>query len=389
MSSLILLLIVLSIFFCCRFYLQHPQRRVPISVTGAKQRPPVARNLTALDFGKIKPYQGDPTQDVPAYSRSWKGSRYLMTMGIRKLDVNDWLIIDDLYPSAHRDKVARLQTPEREVVFQYLDGTYEACLEGLEIIVRYLTTRYPHVFVLEGDYVVNNIVGERYRIQEPMDKHPLEVASLLVYEDVHILQEGSDQLYSLRASAMSFPPGWTAEERIGMPIRELHAPIPTWKEKLQVSMERSVKIACMYFVNMKVGGGVQRNNLFMQPTHENYHPGRLDAYPPCHSIKQVHLRMELQSLMRMPKTRALLFTVHPWIIPVTDLANEPDKLEILWSQIRTYPDNFAEYKLRHLWGDVFEEFAKTVLNKASPQPRDEEGGGNSSARAPSKPATGF
>ncbi|OAG42112.1 hypothetical protein AYO21_03566 [Fonsecaea monophora] len=375
MSLLILLLIVLSIFFWCRSYLQHPKRRVPISVTGAKQRPPVASNLTALDFGKIKPYQGDPTRDVPAYSRSWKGSRYLMTMGIRKLDVNDWLIIDDLYPSEHRDKVARLQTPEREVVFQYLDGTYEACLEGLEIIVRYLTTRYPHVFVLEGDYVVNNLMGERYRIQEPMDKHPLEVASLLVYEDVHILQEGSDQLYSLSVTLNHFI---QAAELISRMC--VVGPTPEFAD--------TGHAFCRYFVNMKVGGGVQRNNLFMQPTHENYHPGRLDAYPPCHSIKQVHLRMELQSLMRMPKTRALLFTVHPWIIPVTDLANEPDKLEILWSQIRTYPENFAEYKLRHLWGDVFEEFAKTVLNKAGPHPRDEEGG-NSSARAPSKPAIGF
>ncbi len=197
MYTILYLLAALAMLFCCRRYLQ-PLKQAYRRGDDTKQGKAEVRKLTPLDFDKIIPCREDPTRDVPAYSRSWKGARYLMTMGIRKLDVNDWLIFDDLYPAEHRDKVKRLNSEaERPILFQHLDGTYEACKEGLEVIVRYLTTRYPTMFVVDGEYVVNKCLGEQYRFQEPMDMHPLEVASLLVYEDVHILQEGQDQLYSL------------------------------------------------------------------------------------------------------------------------------------------------------------------------------------------------
>ncbi|EXJ56281.1 uncharacterized protein A1O5_12548 [Cladophialophora psammophila CBS 110553] len=108
-----------------------------------------------------------------------------MTMGIGKLNVDDWIIYDNLFLDEHKQKLERLQDPEvRPIIFQHQDGTYEASKEALGIIIRYITTRYPDIFKVEGDYLHIPSLGELYRIQEPFDRHPLEVAGLIVYEDV-------------------------------------------------------------------------------------------------------------------------------------------------------------------------------------------------------------
>ncbi|KIW31362.1 uncharacterized protein PV07_03018 [Cladophialophora immunda] len=275
----------------------------------------------ALDYGKITPYSGIPIHDEPSWPRAWKPGPWQMTMGIRKLDVDDWIIYDSLFLDEHKQKLKRLQDPEvRPIIFQHQDGTYEASKEALGIIVQYITTRYPDMFKVDGDYLHILPLGESYRIQEPFDRHPLEIAGLIVYEDVYVLLKGPDDIYYL------------------------------------------------FFLKLKEGGGVQRNNQFIQTTPAIYHPEPLDDYPVCTSIDQVHIRIELQSLMRMPETQGLLFTIHPWVLPVKDLANEPRNLELLWSHARSFPESFSRYKLRHLWGGVLEEFAQKTLGKEAPDP---------------------
>ncbi|OAP54275.1 hypothetical protein AYL99_11376 [Fonsecaea erecta] len=299
-------------------------------------------------------------------------------MGIRKLNVDDWIIYDNLFLDEHRRKFERLQDPEvRPVIFQCQDGTYEASKEALAIIVQYITTRYPDMFQVDGDYLQIPSLGESYRIREPFDRHPLEIAGLIVYEDVYVLQKGPDDIYYLKACFLSFPPGWHLRDRIGYPLFKMHQAVPHWKEKLQKPMER-------FFLKLKEGGGVQRNNQFIQTTPAIYHPAPLDDYPVCTSIDQVHIRIELQSLMRMPETQALLFTIHPWVLPVKELAHEPGNLEKLWSHARSFPDSFSRYKLRHLWGGVLDEFARQTLGKEVPDPELEAEADAFTLRQPSR-----
>lgn len=62
---------------------------------------------------------------------------------------------------------------------------------------------------------------------------------------------------------------------------------------------------------------------------------------------------------------------------MTTLREEPAQLESLWDHIRHFPPDVADYKCRHLWGDVFEEFCRDVLGKNDPHiVNDEEKDGN-------------
>lgn len=62
-----------------------------------------------------------------------------------------------------------------------------------------------------------------------------------------------------------------------------------------------------------------------------------------------------------------MFTVRTYLTPMTELCKEPEQLEALWDHVRNWPEDVAEYKCYHLWGDVFEKFCREVLGKENPE----------------------
>ncbi|KAL4963738.1 heme-dependent oxidative N-demethylase family protein [Aspergillus stella-maris] len=280
-------------------------------------------------------------------------------MALRKMDINNWLNYDKLFDSEHAAKVAMVRGPNPELYVDYLDGIDDAVLELLETIVDYVTTRFPDMFRADAEYVYIDHLNEKYRIREPFELHPLAVVGLLVHDDVYVLKKGLRDLYYMRGVFLGCPSGWRVQQRIGWPLHQIHDDVPMWKEKLQRSMER-------FFLNLRPDKAIQRNNLFIQPVGGIFHVVPFDRQPKCTSYEQVHIRTELQSLQRLPRSQANIFTVRTYLTPLTELRKEPEQLEALWDHVRSFPKDIAEYKCHHLWGDVSEEFCREVLGKNDP-----------------------
>lgn len=177
--------------------------------------------------------------------------------------------------------------------------------------------------------------------------------------DIYGWKKGLHSNDSSRGAFLSCPSGWRLQQRVGWQMHQIHDAIPLWKEKLQASMHK-------FFLNLKPSKAIQRNNLFIQPVGGIFHLVPFEERPKCDSIDQVHIRTELQSLFRLPRSRANIFTVRTYLTPITELEHEPEQLEALWDHTRNFPDSIAAYKCHHLWGDVFEEFCRRVLGKADP-----------------------
>lgn len=122
-----------------------------------------------------------------------------------------------------------------------------------------------------------------------------------------------------------------------------------------------------FFLNLQPDKAIQRNNLFIQPVGKIFHIVPFEENPKCESIDQVHIRTELQTLLRLPRSRANVFTVRTYLTPATELRHESEQLEALWDHIRNFPSDTALYKCHHLWGEVFEQFCREVLGKNDPQ----------------------
>ncbi|KAI9772422.1 MAG: hypothetical protein M1840_000625 [Geoglossum simile] len=270
--------------------------------------------------------------------RLFKSGEYHLTMGLRKLDEN-WLTVDD---NCHQLK-AELLTGSKSKVLQCLPGSESACLEVLEAVLDFLIEKWPDVFERFGansNFVRNNKTGEEFNLDEDL---PLEVAARLVAEDLNVLEESGED-YILTASATCFPIGWSLEEKIGWPIDSLHKSVPGWKKEIGDSVKK-------YFKRMKPSNSMQRSIFFVQTSPTLFHPEPLPTSAATTlKVAGLIIRHEKQTFRRLPKSRAILFTVRTFMHSLVDLGAED--LENFAAAVRAWPDEMAFYKGRGFWGPV-------------------------------------
>ena len=109
-----------------------------------------------------------------------KGQPFTVSMGLRSLDVDKWIEIDEQYEAELAQK-RYLLANRRAEVFGALPAGLQGSGEVLENLVDYLPTHFPDRFAMAID------------VDESL--HPLEAASLLVQEDLAVMSPRTDSGY--------------------------------------------------------------------------------------------------------------------------------------------------------------------------------------------------
>lgn len=151
-----------------------------------------------------------------------------------------WIELENTYKTRitqRKDLYAKHSTG----VLAYLPGSELACKEIMKMALQYVCARYPHYFFLVQDTNNNWIFQNRIldTEQDVRSKHPLEILLDNIPEDFAItLRDDQTGCYILRAGVICSSIGWSLDEKIGLPLHLVHAPVPDYKEKMQTSMER-------------------------------------------------------------------------------------------------------------------------------------------------------
>lgn len=69
-------------------------------------------------------------------------------------------------------------------------------------------------------------------------------------------------------------------------------------------------------------------------------------------VEDIHFRSERQSLRRLPKSKALLFTIRTYFEPVTVIAKEPHVPGRLAEAIRAWDGTVGFYKGKEHWEGI-------------------------------------
>lgn len=168
---------------------------------------------------------------------------------------------------------------------------------------------------------------------------PLAVAGRLVQEDLCLLQlppdPQSDSEYLLSAASLCFPSRWLLSEKIGRPLTPIHAPVPDYDEELARRVNR-------VFSALPVERPLWRSNWSAAPTGEL----RLLPEPGLRSEEAARgpfwLRVERQTLRRLPETRAVVFGIRAHTRPFASLA--PEIAEALKGALAKLSPAEAEYR---------------------------------------------
>ena len=111
----------------------------------------------------------------------------------------------------------------------------------MEMALQFLCARYPQYFSLTHDdsrgYIFQNGILNNETVINTM--HPLLVLLENVPEDFAcMLRNPEDGNYYFRAGILCSALGWNVDMKIGLPLKEIHSPIPDYKEKMEFSMDR-------------------------------------------------------------------------------------------------------------------------------------------------------
>jgi hypothetical protein len=143
-------------------------------------------------------------------------------MGIRSMNWEQWIELDNEWLSYHRQKLSRIEERGSRLIMVH-GMARDAAQEALELLSKYVTRRYPTLFRFtsekeEGIEIL--ATGEIYPIVNSDD--PMKYAALLLQDDLAIMMEGSDGLYYLRAGAICLAGFWRLEDKFGMPLERIH-----------------------------------------------------------------------------------------------------------------------------------------------------------------------
>ncbi|KAI0069173.1 hypothetical protein BV25DRAFT_1834202 [Artomyces pyxidatus] len=262
-------------------------------------------------------------------------------------------------------------------------GGADAASELMYELAEFLSRRCPKVYRVSrhpssdklalgwyGEGRIKDITILPLNITYHLDQEdPMTVCALLIQDDLAIMIEGSDGRYYLQAGAILLPGSWRLRDKIGMPLDEIHISghVPHYEQKLQPSLTR-------FFRRLTPSGPVARDNWLIWtldptkiaeetkadaagrvgdpdalawsetaygPEDEFFHPPSSYALSlgasappppvarpaaptptPAPTPQTMRLRAEHQTLRRLPRSGAIVFTIRTYLTPIEELGRE-------------------------------------------------------------------
>ena len=259
--------------------------------------------------------------------------------------------VDEHYVSEMEDRALVLD--EDPLRCQSLPHMTLAGWDLLELIMVSKSEDYPELFQLyrDGDKWrwVNKPLGIDHSFtfldETTLPYGPMEYITRQAQGDFAVLDQRNDNLW-MDAGMVTTQADWSLDFDIGMNFFEWHAPVPLAHE--MGIFQRALK----FLLAVKQGAPARRLNWTMtvnpllDTSPENYHKWGIQktTLTPENIGKKQHLRVELQSFFRLPRSNALVFPIRCYLISFQDLVTVPKWGRRLHRVIRDLPVELATYK---------------------------------------------
>ncbi|MBZ9881226.1 DUF3445 domain-containing protein [Mesorhizobium sp. CA10] len=259
----------------------------------------------------------------------YDGSSKLFTIGLKPLDFDRWIEVDELL-LPHLAEKQRLYGEIPEKVFVEEDGTSEAQREVLDLLVAHLEAAHPGTHRRNGEDVEPiGFETASDRLPPALREAPLAKASLLVQEDLILMRRG-EHGWRLAAGSLCFPSSWSLQEKFGKPLQEIHKPVPGFGPGT-----RPAELINRMFDGLQ-GQAVERFNWSIQAGDALYHPlsnveridratNRPSRFADGNIKAHAFIRVERQTLRKLPLSRDILFTIRIHLDPLKLLVRHPDR----------------------------------------------------------------
>ncbi len=234
--------------------------------------------------------------------------------------------------------------------------------DALLYLMRHLAAEYPADFELTEPAERGSQarwVNRRLRISQdfvpgdpatlPRGQGPLEFIGRQVVEDLVLLDERESHLWA-DAGLVTFASGWSFPFVAGMTFQEIHGPVP------RANPDGVFARAEAFLLRLRPGEAYRRVNWTFQPgrmldksmdSYTTWLPEAarvLSGAVPAELAENVYLRVELQHLVRLETSGAVLFLIDTRFASLADLARVPEWAARAIAVLEELPQDMADYK---------------------------------------------
>lgn len=258
----------------------------------------------------------------------YDGSSKLFQIGLKQLDLTNWIEIDDTFDFQLAEK-RRIYDEYADTVFVAESGTEDAQTEVLALLTEHLPARFPERYRRDEERLT--VAGHpELDGLDALDMPPLHKASLLIQEDLILMRRGEEG-WRLAAGSLCFPSSWLLTEKFGKPMSGIHEPVPGFGPGT-----RNAGLIDRMFDRLQIVQPVERFNWSIQSGDALYHPlsnaGRIDRatgrpmrFPDIDAAARAFIRVERQTLRKLPGSGDILFTIRIYLDPMGLLKERPDR----------------------------------------------------------------
>lgn len=271
---------------------------------------------------------------LPFANGQWR-----LAMGMKPLQLQDWIEIDDDFADQVSLRTQLLNQRHTEV-FACLPGSEAAQQEVLELLVDHLLRYFPQHYQRQENSLINQVTGQVWQFSD-FTTNPLDLAGRLVQEDLCLMLLGVAGHF-LSAASLCFPLRWRLQEKLGLPMSQIHGQVPGYADKLKQPVD----------------------NFFdrLQPNHPGYRfnwsivdvpdlflaQSKFDPQAPTITVETagetLWLRVERQTLRRLPRSQAILFTIRSYVYPLSQVVTDAAIARSLADAIQQIPTAMQSYK---------------------------------------------
>ena len=234
----------------------------------------------------------------------WMQAHTAKLPGIQPIKLTQWLQVDDVYTQQLLEKQKILNAN-----FDQAHIMADECIPAAEELLSLVITLLPGLgFVISGQ-----------KIQRPDgleilidNTKPLITLSKLLQEDFLIMIEQASG-HVLIGGCLCFPASWDLLEKFMKPLTFIHVPVPVYDESLAKRVERLLS-------SVKPETPLMRGNTLRYTNPTLFLPKR-NSDPERKEVRGDYIRSERQTLVRLPKTKAVVFSIHTYVIKEEDLTS--------------------------------------------------------------------
>ncbi|MEO1189729.1 MAG: DUF3445 domain-containing protein [Pseudomonadota bacterium] len=272
-------------------------------------------------------------------------------IGMQPLDPDNWIEIDERLNRYRREK-ALLIAEDRNAVWRARQDSHDAQADVRDAVLGHLAQHYPNA---------HSASQADIRFAQERETAPLLWISRFIQDDL-VLMRKIDGAWRLAAGSVCFPSSWALADKFDRSMAEIHDPVPGFAGRMATMVDR-------IFDNLKPDQLVIRHNFSLYPNGDLDHRTGADRPRPGTWAKgrliDTYLRVERQTLMRMPDSGDILFTIKVMADPIAVLRDDPQGKDVarrVIADMRAIRQDQREYKtIGTIWPDLIAEIERQIL----------------------------